>query len=75
MSTHISVYLLHPEGLQPVHDIKINGRICSLELFRPSEEKQDLLLVATERGQYCSLFWENGTVGWKWTGDFYEANR
>jgi hypothetical protein len=74
LSTHIQLYVLRPDGLQPLQDIKINGRVLSMLLFRPNGETQDSLFIATERHRFCTLFYENGDVGWRWVGDLREPN-
>ncbi|KAD7117821.1 hypothetical protein E3N88_05089 [Mikania micrantha] len=56
--TRIEIHLLTPEGLQPMLDVPIYGRIATLELFRPHGETQDLLFIATERYKICVLQWD-----------------
>ncbi|KAI3824589.1 hypothetical protein L1987_06052 [Smallanthus sonchifolius] len=56
--TRIEIHLLTPEGLQPLLDVPIYGRIATLELFRPHAETQDLLFIATERYKFCVLQWD-----------------
>ncbi|XP_024030432.1 DNA damage-binding protein 1 isoform X2 [Morus notabilis] len=59
--TRIEIHLLSPQGLQPMLDVPIYGRIATLELFRPHGETQDLLFIATERYKFCVLQWDAET--------------
>ncbi|KAF5752708.1 hypothetical protein HS088_TW01G00624 [Tripterygium wilfordii] len=56
--TRIEIHLLTAQGLQPLLDVPLYGRIATLELFRPHGEAQDLLFVATERYKFCVLQWD-----------------
>ncbi|KAL5977135.1 DNA damage-binding protein 1a [Asimina triloba] len=59
--TRIEIHLLTPQGLQPMLDVPIYGRIATLELFRPHGEAQDFLFIATERYKFCVLQWDAET--------------
>ncbi|KAL9404002.1 hypothetical protein Peur_000974 [Populus x canadensis] len=59
--TRIEINLLTPQGLQPMLDVPIYGRIATLELFRPHGEAQDFLFIATERYKFCVLQWDADT--------------
>ncbi|KAK2658143.1 hypothetical protein Ddye_004676 [Dipteronia dyeriana] len=59
--TRVEIHLLTPQGLQPMLDVPIYGRIAILELFRPHGEAQDFLLIATERYKFSVLQWDTGT--------------
>ncbi|KAL3687828.1 hypothetical protein R1sor_014137 [Riccia sorocarpa] len=56
--TRIEIHLLTPQGLQPMLDVPIYGRIATLELFRPPGESQDVLFISTERYKFCVLQWD-----------------
>ncbi|XP_022954780.1 DNA damage-binding protein 1 [Cucurbita moschata] len=56
--TRIEIHLLTAQGLQPMLDVPIYGRIATLELFRPHGEAQDFLFIATERYKFCVLQWD-----------------
>ncbi|BBN08966.1 DNA damage-binding protein 1 [Marchantia polymorpha subsp. ruderalis] len=56
--TRIEIHLLTPQGLQPMLDVPIYGRIATLELFRPTGESQDVLFISTERYKFCVLQWD-----------------
>ncbi|CAH9076420.1 unnamed protein product [Cuscuta epithymum] len=59
--TRIEIHLLTSQGLQPMLDVPLYGRIATLELFRPHGEAQDLLFIATERYKFCVLQWDAET--------------
>ncbi|GMJ12602.1 damaged DNA binding protein 1A [Hibiscus trionum] len=59
--TRIEIHLLTSQGLQPMLDVPIYGRIATLELFRPYGEAQDFLFIATERYKFCVLQWDSET--------------
>ncbi|KAI9079024.1 hypothetical protein K1719_039024 [Acacia pycnantha] len=59
--TRIEIHLLTPQGLQPMLDVPIYGRIATVELFRPHGEAQDFLFIATERYKFCVLQWDPET--------------
>ncbi|MED6219433.1 DNA damage-binding protein 1a [Stylosanthes scabra] len=59
--TRIEIHLLTPQGLQPMLDVPIYGRIATLELFRSHGEAQDFLFIATERYKFCVLQWDSET--------------
>ena len=49
-------------------DVPLYGRIAALQLFRPAGEPRDLLLLLTERNQFCVLAYDEaagapGSVG------------
>ncbi|KAL3643734.1 DNA damage-binding protein 1a [Castilleja foliolosa] len=69
--TRIEIHMLSPQGLQPILDVPIYGRIATLELFRPHGETQDLLFMATERYKFCVLQWdaENAEIITRAMGD------
>ncbi|KAL8139852.1 hypothetical protein V2J09_005873 [Rumex salicifolius] len=59
--TRIEIHLLTPQGIQPMLDVPIYGRIATLELYRPHGEAQDFLFIATERYKFCVLQWDPET--------------
>ncbi|KAL9270792.1 DNA damage-binding protein 1-like protein [Drosera capensis] len=56
--TRIEIHMLTPQGLQPMLDVPLYGRIATLELFRPHGEVQDFLFISTERYKFCVLQWD-----------------
>ena len=67
----LEVHTVTAEGLQPKLDIKIYGRIATMQLFRPPNEKQDLLFLLTERYRIAILAYkqETGDIITKAYGD------
>ncbi|XP_050068319.1 DNA damage-binding protein 1 [Anopheles maculipalpis] len=47
--SRLEIYLVTPEGLRPIKEIGINGKIAVMKLFRPAEEKKDLIFILTSR--------------------------
>ncbi|XP_059156437.1 DNA damage-binding protein 1-like [Physella acuta] len=48
-NTRVEIYVVTPEGLRPVKEMMIYGRIAVLELFRPPGETKDLMFLLTHR--------------------------
>ncbi|XP_014257625.1 DNA damage-binding protein 1 isoform X2 [Cimex lectularius] len=46
-NSRLEIFLVTPEGLQPLKEVGINGRIAVIQLFKPSYEPKDLLFVVT----------------------------
>eukprot|EP00898_Chlorokybus_atmophyticus_P002114 jgi/Chlat1/2903/Chrsp2S04662 len=59
--TRVEIHLLTPQGLQPLLDVPIYGRIATMELFRPPGESQDVLFLCTERYKVCLLTYDSAT--------------
>jgi len=59
--TRIEIHCLTPEGLTPMLDVPIYGRIAVMELYRSPNETQDLLFISTERYRFCVLAWDSKT--------------
>ncbi|XP_014678579.1 PREDICTED: DNA damage-binding protein 1-like [Priapulus caudatus] len=57
-NTRMEVYLVAPEGLRPLKEVDIRGRIAVMQLFRPPNEKKDLLFILTARYSAMILEWE-----------------
>eukprot|EP01114_Cavostelium_apophysatum_P022802 TRINITY_DN8377_c0_g1_i1.p1 TRINITY_DN8377_c0_g1~~TRINITY_DN8377_c0_g1_i1.p1 ORF type:complete len:965 (-),score=280.18 TRINITY_DN8377_c0_g1_i1:487-3381(-) len=74
--TRIEVHLSTPDGLQPMLDLPIYGRIASMELYRPQGEQQDLLFICTERKKFCVLKYEAdaGEIHTKAVADVQDRN-
>jgi DNA damage-binding protein 1 len=53
--TRIEVYEVTEQGLQPILDVPIYGRIGAMEKFRPNPEGLDLIFISTERFKFCVL--------------------
>lgn len=48
-NTRIEIYVVSPEGLRPVKEIGIYGRISIMKLFRTPGEKKDLMFFLTAK--------------------------
>ncbi|XP_064600976.1 DNA damage-binding protein 1-like [Liolophura sinensis] len=48
-NTRMEIYVVTPEGLRPIKEVGIYGRIAVMELFRPPGETKDLLFLLTSR--------------------------
>lgn len=46
-SNRLEIYVVSAEGLRPIKEINIYGRITVLKLFRPANEQKDLLFFLT----------------------------
>ncbi|CAH1116723.1 unnamed protein product [Phaedon cochleariae] len=48
-NTRLEIYLVTPEGLRPIKEIGLYGKVAVMKLFRPQHEKKDLLFIVTMR--------------------------
>lgn len=55
-NNRLEVYMVTPEGLRPVKEIGIYGKIAVLKLFRPADSDKDLAFVLT--GRYDAMILE-----------------
>lgn len=46
-NTRLEIYVVSPEGLRPIKEINIYGKITCMKLFRPPGEKKDFLFFLT----------------------------
>lgn len=53
--TRLEVYEVTSEGLEPILDVPIYGRIEGLEKIRPSPTSLDSIFLSTERYKFCVL--------------------
>lgn len=53
--TRLEIHLLTAEGLQPMLDVPIYGRISAMMLYRPPGATQDLLFLVTQKYKICVL--------------------
>lgn len=56
-NTRIEIFTVAAEGLRPVKEINIYGRVAVMKFFRPEGEKKDFLFVLTERYHGCILYY------------------
>lgn len=59
--SRLEIHRMTPDGLSPVLDVQIYGRVAVLELFRPENEKKDLMFLCTEHYQFCVLAYDPET--------------
>lgn len=71
-STHVEIHLVTSDGLQPLHDVPIYGRVAAMKLFRPKAESRDLLFLSTERYRFCILGYEAGELVTLANGDLQD---
>lgn len=48
-NSRIEIFLVGPEGLRPLKEIGIYGKIAVMRLFRPANETKDLLFIVTSK--------------------------
>ena len=68
-STRIEIYLVTPEGLRPLKEVNIYGKVSVLRLFRPDGEKKDLLFLLTYKYNAAILECIRSQSG---SGDHYD---
>ncbi|XP_015904539.1 DNA damage-binding protein 1 [Parasteatoda tepidariorum] len=63
-NTRLEIYSVTPEGLRAIKEIGIYGRITVMKLFRPPDEKKDLLFLLTHKYNACILecVYEKGSM-------------
>uniref|UniRef100_A0AAY4BGX3 DNA damage-binding protein 1 n=1 Tax=Denticeps clupeoides TaxID=299321 RepID=A0AAY4BGX3_9TELE len=60
-NTRLEIYVVTAEGLRPVKEVGMYGKIAVMELFRPKGESKDLLFVLTAKYNACILeYKQNG---------------
>lgn len=59
--TRLEIHTLTAEGMLPLLDVPIYGRIVTMELYRPVGEQQDLLFLSTEKYKFCVLGYDAKT--------------
>ncbi|XP_028142182.1 DNA damage-binding protein 1 [Diabrotica virgifera virgifera] len=60
-NTRLEIYLVTPEGLRPIKEIGLYGKVAVMKLFRPQNEWKDLLFIVTLR--YNAMILECVTEG------------
>lgn len=59
-----NTWALTPVCVQGVLDVPLYGRVAALQLFRPAGEPRDLLLLLTERNNFCVLGFDEESGRW-----------
>uniref|UniRef100_A0A8C4R1E9 DNA damage-binding protein 1 n=1 Tax=Eptatretus burgeri TaxID=7764 RepID=A0A8C4R1E9_EPTBU len=54
-NTRLEIYVVTPEGLRPVKEVCMYGKVAVMELFRPQGEAKDLLFILTAKYNACIL--------------------
>jgi len=60
-NSRLEIHLVTAEGLKPILDVGLYGRIATMKLFRPPTEKKDLLFILTERYRVAILGYKTET--------------
>ncbi|XP_071542214.1 DNA damage-binding protein 1 [Panulirus ornatus] len=55
-NNRVELHLVTPEGLRPLKELTIYGKIACMHLFTPMNETKDLLFILTTR--YCAMILE-----------------
>ncbi|GBP22857.1 DNA damage-binding protein 1 [Eumeta japonica] len=61
--TRLEMYLVTPEGLRPMKEVGLYGRVAKMKLFRPPYEDKDLVFILTARYNAMILEWRTGANG------------
>ncbi|KAF5280874.1 hypothetical protein FQR65_LT03023 [Abscondita terminalis] len=48
-NTRLEIYLVTPEGLRPIKEVGLYGKVAVMKLYRPQHEKKDFLFIVTMR--------------------------
>ncbi|PSN48913.1 hypothetical protein C0J52_03484 [Blattella germanica] len=48
-NTRLEIYLVTPEGLRPIKEVGLYGKVSVMKFFRPAHEVKDLLFIVTSR--------------------------
>ncbi|XP_067012933.1 DNA damage-binding protein 1 [Anabrus simplex] len=48
-NTRLEIYLVTPEGLRPLKEVGLYGKVAVMKFFRAPQEKKDLLFIVTAR--------------------------
>ncbi|XP_063367200.1 DNA damage-binding protein 1 [Cydia amplana] len=59
----LEMYLVTPEGLRPMKEVGLYGKVAKMKLFRPPHETKDLVFLLTARYNAMILEWRTGTNG------------
>ncbi|XP_075983007.1 DNA damage-binding protein pic [Anticarsia gemmatalis] len=61
--SRLEMYLVTPEGLRPMKEVGLYGRVAKMKLFRPPYEDKDLVFILTARYNAMILEWRTGPNG------------
>lgn len=61
--SRLEMYLVTPEGLRPMKEVGLYGRVAKMKLFRPPSEDKDLVFILTARYNAMILEWRTAPNG------------
>ncbi|CAK1553322.1 unnamed protein product [Leptosia nina] len=61
--SRLEMYLVTPEGLHPMKEVGLYGKVAKMKLFRPPYENKDLVFILTARYNAMILEWRTGPNG------------
>ena len=57
----IEVHDITLDGISPVTEFEIYGKICTLSYYRPANMNQDVIFILTAKKQFCILVFDSIT--------------
>ncbi|XP_047506298.1 DNA damage-binding protein 1 [Pieris napi] len=61
--SRLEMYVVTPEGLHPMKEVGLYGKVAKMKMFRPPHEKKDLVFILTARYNAMILEWRTGPNG------------
>ncbi|KAH9630057.1 hypothetical protein HF086_008027 [Spodoptera exigua] len=61
--SRLEMYLVTPEGLRPMKEVGLYGRVAKMKMFRPPYENKDLVFILTARYNAMILEWRTTASG------------
>ncbi|XP_022126160.1 DNA damage-binding protein 1 [Pieris rapae] len=61
--SRLEMYIVTPEGLHPMKEVGLYGKVAKMKMFRPPHEKKDLVFILTARYNAMILEWRTGPNG------------
>ncbi|KAJ8724163.1 hypothetical protein PYW07_008143 [Mythimna separata] len=61
--SRLEMYLVTPEGLRPMKEVGLYGRVAKMKMFRPPYENKDLVFILTARYNAMILEWRTAANG------------
>ena len=56
---HLEIQTLREDGLAPILDVALFGKITSLDFYRPVNSSQDVLFILTEKKHYSVIGYDS----------------
>ena len=61
-SNRVEIHDISADGLSPVLEFSVYGRICTLSYYRPANlSNQDVIFILTAKKQFCVLSYDSAT--------------